>query len=116
MKARVLNLTNREMRALRDEIDRQTAENVEKLSQNLQALILWQLREQLGWGKKRLLRFQKRFIPAIRELQDYYMTSSADETDYICNYKLKHELGIDVAELDELFAFKVRIYEGDRNG
>ena len=113
MKARVLNLTNREMRALRDEIDRQTAENVQKLSQNLQALILWQLRKQLGFGKKRLLRFQKEFVPAIRELQDYYMASSADETEYICRYKLKNELGIDVAELDEMIGFKVRIDKGD---
>ena len=109
MKARALNLTNREMRALRDEINRQTAQNVEKLSQNLQALILWQLREQLGWGKKRLLRFQKRFVPAIRELQEYYNASTADETDYICQYKLKNELGIDVAELDEIIGFKINI-------
>lgn len=109
MKARALNLTNREMRALKDEINRQTAQNVQKLSQNLQALILWQLREQLGWGKKRLLRFQKRFVPAMRELQEYYMTSSADETDYICRYKLKNELGIDVAELDEIIGFKIKI-------
>lgn len=109
MKARALNLTNREMRALRDEINRQTAQNVEKLSQNLQALILWQLRVQLGFGKKRLLRFQKAFIPAIRELQEYYNTSTADETDYICQYKLKNELGIDVTELDEMIGFKIKI-------
>ena len=113
MKARALNLTNREFRALRDEIDRQTAENVQKLSQNLQALILWQLREQLGFGKKRLLRFQKRFIPAIRELQEYYMASSVEETEFICNYKLKNEVGIDVAELDEIIGFRIRIDKGD---
>lgn len=109
MKARALNLTNREFRALKDEINRQTAQNVENLSQNLQALILWQLREQLGWGKKRLLRFQKRFVPAMRELQAYYMTSSDAETDYICRYKLKNELGIDVAELDEIIGFRIKI-------
>lgn len=111
MKARALNLTNREMRALKDEINRQTAENVQKLSQDLQALILWQLREQLGFGKKRLLRFQKAFIPAIKELQEYYMIRSAEETDYICRYKLKQELGIDVAELDEMIGFRINITE-----
>lgn len=109
MKARALNLTNREFKALKDEINRQTAENVQKLSQDLQALILWQLREQLGFGKKRLLRFQKRFIPAIRELQEYYMARSDAETDYICRYKLKNELGIDVAELDEIIGFRIKI-------
>ena len=95
MKARALNLTNREMRAWRDEINRQTAQNVKKLSQDLQALILWQLRTQLGFGKKRLLRFQKEFVPAIKELEEYY--------------KLKHELGIDVAELNEMIGFKINI-------
>ena len=109
MKARALNMTNREFKALKDEINRQTAENVKNLSQNLQALILWQLREQLGWGKKRILRFQKRFVPAMRELQEYYMTSSADETDYVCKYKLKNELDIDVAELDEIIGFNIKI-------
>ena len=111
MKARALNITNRELRALRAEIDRQLTQNVENLSQNIQALILWQLREQLGWGKKRLLRFQKRFVPAIRELQEYYMTRSDAETDYICRYKLKSELGIDVSKIDEIISITIKISE-----
>ena len=109
MKARALNMTNREFRALKDEINRQTAYNVRKLSQNLQALVLWELREQLGYGKKRILRFQKRFVPALRKLEEYYMTSSVEETEYVCKYKLKNELGIDVDELDEIIGFKIKI-------
>jgi hypothetical protein len=109
MKARALNLTNREMRSLRDEINRQTAQNVRKLSKNLNALVLWQVRKHFGVGKKKLLEFQDDFLPSMRELQEYYMTSSADETDYICEYLLKTELGIDVKSLDDIISFNIKI-------
>lgn len=109
MKANVLRLTNREMKALRDEINRQTAHNVRKLAKNFQAMVLWQLHEQEGYGKVKLLRFQKRFVPAIKELEEYYMSESADETDYICEYKLKNELGIDVKDLDDIIDFDINI-------
>ena len=109
MKANVLGLTNREMRVLRDEINRQTAQNVRKLAKNFQAMVLWQLREQEGWGKVKLLRFQERFVPAIRELEQFYMSANADETDYICEYKLKQEVGIDVKDLDDIIGFDVNI-------
>lgn len=109
MKANVLNLTNREMRALRNEINRQTAQNVRKLSKNIMALVLWQLRAQEGWGKKKLMQFQEGFIPALRELEEFYMTETAEEVDYICEYKLKHEVGIDVKELNDIIDFQIKI-------
>lgn len=109
MKANVLNLTNREMRALRNEINRQTAQNVRKLSKNIMALVLWQLRVQEGWGKKKLMQFQEGFIPALRELEEFYMTETAEEVDYICEYKLKHEVGIDVQELNDIIDFQIKI-------
>lgn len=106
MKA-ILPLTNRERKALEAEINRQTAQNVKNLSLNLQALVLWQLHEQEGWGKKKLLRFQKRFLPMIQELQRFYELENASETDFVCRYKLKNEVGIDVENLDEMFEFQV---------
>lgn len=79
MKARIpYNLTNREREALQQEIDRQMVENVSRLSGDLTALVLWQLHTQLGFGKKRLLRFHKAFAPAIKELRDYYSAETAD--------------------------------------
>lgn len=106
MKA-ILPLTNRERKALEVEINRQTAKNVKDLSLNLQALVLWQLHEQLGLGKKKLLEFQKSFLPAIKELQRFYELENASETDFVCKYKLKNEVGIDVENLDEMFEFQV---------
>ena len=102
-------MTNRERKAFVREINRQTGENVRKLSLNLQALVLWSLRQQLGWGCKRLLRFQKNFLPLIEQLQKYYEAEDADETEFICLYRLKHEVGIDVAELDEMFKIQAKI-------
>lgn len=110
MKARLPLFTNKERKAMEDEINRQTAKNIQKLSVDLQALVLWQLHEQLGFGKKRLLRFKKAFQPMIQELQNFYETRS-DEVDFVCKYKLKNEVGIDVENLDEMFQFRVVLRE-----
>lgn len=107
MKANITQLTNKQKKALYDEVNRQTAKNVKSLSQNLQAMVLWCLHEHLGFGKKRLLRFQKAFLPMIEELQEYYLAESAEDTEFALKYRLKHECGIDVEELEDMFTIKV---------
>ncbi|MBQ7347783.1 MAG: hypothetical protein IJW55_07485 [Clostridia bacterium] len=102
-------MTNKERRAFEREVNRQTGENVKRLSLNLQALVLWSLRQQLGWGKKRLLRFQKNFLPLIEQLQQFYQAEDSEETEFICLYKLKNEVGIDVSALDEMFQIQTKI-------
>lgn len=102
-------MTNKERRAFEREVNRQTGENVKRLSLNLQALVLWSLRQQLGWGKKRLLRFQKNFLPLIEQLQQFYQAEDSVETEFICLYKLKNEVGIDVSALDEMFQIQTKI-------
>lgn len=115
MKAKMpLILTAKERKALKDEIDKQLAENVSKMSCNLQALVLWELHEQLGFGKKRLLRFQERFQPMIEELQRFYEIRTADDTDFVCKYKLKNEVGIDVDELEAMFRFQIVDNQADK--
>ena len=108
MKA-ILPLPNKTRKAINDEINRQTGENVRKLSANIQALVLWSLRKQLGFGKKRLLRFQKGFLPLIQELQEYYQLDNASETEFVCLHELKNEVGIDVEELNEMFQMEVKM-------
>ena len=108
MKA-ILPLPNKTRKAINDEINRQTGENVRKLSHNIQALVLWSLRKQLGWGKKRLLRFQKNFMPLIQELQEYYQLDNASETEFVCLHKLKNEVGIDVENLNEMFQIEIKM-------
>ena len=109
MKARALNLTNREFKALKEEINRQTAGNVRKLTKNLTALVMWQIYTKFKPSKKKLLSFMEGFIPAMRELEEYYMTSSVDETEYVCQYLLKAELGIDIEDIDDIVDFKIRV-------
>ena len=111
MKARLPLFSAKERKIFEEEINRQTAKNIERMSVDLQALVLWSIHQQLGLGKKRLLRFQKAFQPMIRELQKYYELDSANETDFVCKYKLKNEVGIDVEKLDAMFQFQVVLKE-----
>ena len=108
MKA-ILPLPNKTRKAIENELRRQTGENVRNLSLNITALVLWSVRKQLKFGKKRLLRFQKDFLPLIQELQEYYQLEDARETEFVCVKKLKDEVGIDVEELNEMFSFQVKL-------
>ena len=111
MKARISPFTNKERKAMEQEINKQTARNVQDLSKNLQAIILWELHEQLGFGKKRLLRFQKAFAPLIKALKEFYEFKTADDMEFLYKYKLRTEVGIDVDELDDIFEFTVVMKE-----
>ena len=118
MKAHLpVNIPSKMRKALMDEVNRQTAENVSKLSRNLQAITLWVVHKHLGFGKKRLLRFQEAFLPLIEELQEFYEAENAADTEFYCAYKLKHEVGIDIDELGEMWRMKCGYVEdGDNNG
>jgi hypothetical protein len=105
----ILPLSNKVRKAINDEVNRQTGENVRKLSVNIQALVLWALHQQFGFGKTRLLKFQEAFLPMIEELQEYYQAENAQETEFICMHKLKNEVGIDVESLGEMFKMAVKI-------
>ena len=97
-----------EQKALDREINQQLAQNVEGLKNNIIALFLWQLHEQLGFGKNRLLQFYNGFKPAIDELQQYYDLYTGEDTDYMCKQKLK-DLGIDVEQLPEVLPMEYEV-------
>lgn len=105
----ILPLSSKTRKAINDEINRQTGENVRNLSINLQALVLWAVHEEFDCGKKKLLQFQKKFLPLIQELQDYYQLENARETEFVCLHKLKNEVGIDVENLNEMFQLEVKM-------
>lgn len=104
----IIPLSNAQRRAMKHEIDRQTAENVRRLSVNLTALVLWSVRQQTGYGKKRLLRFHKNFLPLIEELQNFYLSENDEETAFVCVRNLKEEVGINVNELNHMFRIQAR--------
>lgn len=113
MKARVI--TNAERKVLTREVDLQIARNVRGLGKNLLAVYLWQLHEQQGYGKKRLLRAAKKFRQIIKELEEFYDFKNGEDMEFLYKYRLKTECGVDVDELDDVFDFKI-VMEGERNG
>lgn len=107
MKAIVNRMTVKEKRAMEIEIRKQIGENLNSMSSDLISIVLWQLHEQLGFGKKRLLRFYEGFAPSLRALVDYYDISDSDQ-GFICKHRLK-EIGIDVDKMADAFTFKAKI-------
>ena len=103
MNAILPRLSNKERKEIRKEIRYQTAENVKNLSLNIQAIVLWNVHVQLGYGRKRLIEFQKSFLPLIQELQKFYMVEDSEETEFVLLHKLKNEVGLDVRELNDMF-------------
>ena len=109
MNALVGRLSNRDKKEIAKEIRYQTGENVKNLSLNIQALVLWNLHTQLGLGRKRLIEFQKSFLPLIEELQRFYMVADSEETEFVLLHKLKNEVGVDVKELNDMFQIECLI-------
>lgn len=85
-----------EKKAMDMEIMRQLAEYDRKNSIEIDALVLWVLHEQFGFGEKRLRQFYEAFTPAINDLIKRYELGDADSV-WLCTRKLK-EFGIDVEE------------------
>ena len=99
MKSRVrYNLSSSEEKAMKAELKRQFQEFDRRHTLELDALVLWSLHEQLGYGKKRLKRFYERFNKSLKEMGERYDFDDADKI-WLCQFKLK-EIGIDIEEWD----------------
>lgn len=88
-----------EKKAMDMEIQKQLAEYDRKNAIEIDALVLWVLHEQFGFGPKRLRQFYDSFAPAIGELVERYELENSDEI-WLCTRKLK-EIGIDIEEWHE---------------
>lgn len=88
-------LTAAEKKAMNIEIEKQLAEYTRKHEVELNAMILYVLHEQLGFGEQRLRRFFDRFSVEIDALIRYYEMEDED-VEWLCTKKLL-EIGIDVA-------------------
>lgn len=105
MKARVLSgkvgLAPEVKAAMEAEADRMAREAMDRLNQlnelEIDAMVLYILHEQYGFGEKRLKRFYDSFSLGIRELGDRYDMEKFDERIWLCQRKLK-EIGIDISE------------------
>lgn len=101
-------LSNSQMQALKSEIRETIASSVGKLSGNIEAIVLWQLHIQKGWGVKRLEEFLEGFRPALQELMDFYGVDSTEEVEFACVQNLK-SIGFDTDKLGKAFPVEYTI-------
>ena len=95
-------LSNREMQALNGSIREQIGQNIGKLKGNIEAIVLWQLHEQYGFGAKRLEAFLEGFQPALQELMSFYGVEGAEDVELVCIHNLK-SIGFDTEKLGKAF-------------
>lgn len=69
------------------EIQRQLAEYDKKHTTEIDALILWILHSEFGFGEKRLRRFYDRFNKAVAEILERYVME--EDKVWLCTYLLK---------------------------
>ena len=102
-------LTAAEKKAMDIEIQKGLAEYDEKHAMEIDAMILWQLHEQLGFGKKRLERFYKKWVPAYRGLIKRYEMEEEADAIWLFTHKLK-DLDVDIEALSKA-SVKERLYD-----
>lgn len=95
MRARACNggLTAAERKVMHNEIKRQLAEHDCRHAKEIDAIVLWVLREIFGFGEKRLRKYFDEFGRQLNRLIEYYSMGEDDEA-WLCSRKLK-EAGID---------------------
>lgn len=101
-------MSNAEMKALEGSIREQISKSVDSLKGNIEAIVLWQLHEQFGFGVKRLEAFLEGFQPALQELNDFYGLTDVDDTECACIHSLK-SIGFDTDKLGKAFPVEYTI-------
>lgn len=87
-------MSSAEKKAMNLEIQRQLAEYDAKHILEIDAIVLWQLHKQLGFGSKRLKKFFSAFNPAIDALTKRYELEDEAQV-WLCTYQLQN-YGIDL--------------------
>lgn len=91
------HLTAAERKALNIEIQKTMAEYDRKNADEIDAMILWALHEEFGFGRDRLERFYKAFAPKLKDLCTRYEMTDSGDVLWLCTHKLK-EIDIDITE------------------
>lgn len=108
MKARVqlgkLKMDDKVRAAMEAEAERMAKEAIEDMNRQnedeLDAMVLYILHSEFGFGEKRLRRFYDQFSTGLRELGERYQMNEYDDRLWLCQTKLK-EAGIDISEWKE---------------
>lgn len=91
------DLTREEQEAINIEIQKQLADYARKHANEMDALILWHLHEQYGFGHKRLKEFHHSFAPAVEALCKRYEMEEVGDEIWLATRKLL-DYGISIDE------------------
>ena len=105
MKARVksgtLKMSKEVREALEAEAERMAKEAIAEMNRDneeeLDAMVLYILHDEFGFGEKRLRRFYDRFTQGLRDLGERYDMNEYDDRLWLCQRKLR-EAGIDISK------------------
>lgn len=105
MKARVqsgrLKMRSETRQAMEAEAERMAKEAIAEMNREneaeLDAMVLYILHEEFGFGEKRLRRFYERFAEGLRELGERYAMNEYEERLWLCQRQLR-EAGIDISK------------------
>lgn len=89
-------MTAAEKKAMDMEIKRQLAEYDQKNLVEVDAMILWVLHDQFGFGAKRLRKYYDAFTTATKGLVERYQMD-ADDDVWLCTQMLKR-IGVDIED------------------
>lgn len=108
-----------EKKAAEIEIRKQLAEFDQKNAMELDALVLWILHNEFGFGEKRLKRFYDAFASEIFKLVDRYLMEDS-KAIWLCTFDLERD-GINIKAWHEEFQKKLEEREkktgkGDHGG
>lgn len=106
MKAKVsigkLKMAPETREAMEAEADRMAKLAIDEMNRKnedeLDAMALYILHEEFGFGKQRLIKFYNSFAKGLRDLGERYQMNEYDDRLWLCTRKLK-EAGIDISEL-----------------
>lgn len=93
------DLTKKEREAMNIEIRKAYAEVDQANADEVDAMILWILHTEFGFGEKRLKQFHDRFGPEIKALTKRYELPGKD-TPWLCTQKLLDK-GIDIRKWNQ---------------
>lgn len=100
MKAHIpMRLTNKEQKALENEIKKQCVETTEKYELDIDTVTIWVLHTKFGFGIKRITEFYHEMFSERKKAQEFYKSENDEDiAEFAMRYKLKQD-GIDVEKL-----------------
>ena len=106
-------LTPKEQQALEIEIRKAAAEMARKHADEVDAIMLWYLREKLGFGYERIKNFHRDFATEYFELCDRYEMETEEDRIWLCSKKLiDYDPRIDIHAWNKEIVERVRKKRG----